>query len=142
MSPQMNGEPREATSADVHATRSQNSDAEQTSQPLPPALNTQGVTKTVVKEESDLAPLFESGAAAEFRTRWDLVQRSFVDDPKKAVQAADELVAQVTRTLTDSFVDQRSEREKRFDQAQPPTTESLRIALRQYRAFFERLLSL
>jgi hypothetical protein len=71
-----------------------------------------------------------------------LVQRSFVDDPKKAVHAADELVAQVTKTLADSFARQRSDLEKNFDQAGSPTTESLRIALRQYRAFFERLLSL
>jgi hypothetical protein len=142
MSPQINGEPREAASTEESVATSQNPDTPAASRPLPPALNVEGVTKTLVKEESDLAPLFASGAAADFRARWDLVQRSFVDDPKRAVHAADELVNQVTRTVTESFSQQRSELEKSFAQAQSPTTESLRIALRQYRAFFERLLSL
>jgi hypothetical protein len=142
MSPQMNGEPREAASADVKATRAQPSDAEPASRPLPPVLNTEAVQKTVVKEDSDLAPLFAAGAATDFRARWDLVQRSFVDDPKRAVHAADELVAHVTRSLTESFARQKSELEKSFDQEESPSTESLRIALRQYRAFFERLLAL
>jgi hypothetical protein len=138
----MNGEPREAPTTDPRATPLRINDAGPASQPLPPVLNTQGITRSSVKEESGLAPLFAAGAAADFRARWDLVQRSFVDDPKRAVHAADELVAQVTTTLAESFANQKSELEKSFDQAQAPTTESLRIALRQYRAFFERLLSL
>jgi hypothetical protein len=142
MSPQLNGEPREAASTGARATTPENSDAAEASAHLPPALNTEGVTKTPVKGESDLAPLFASGATADFRARWDLVQRSFVDDPKRAVHAADELVEQVTRTLTESFAHQRAELEKSFAQTQAPNTESLHIALRQYRAFFERLLSL
>ena len=146
MSPQMNGEPREAAPDDVPATRLQGSDVEQASRPLPPVLNTEAVVNTKgvrnVKEESGLAPLFPSSTAVDFRSRWDLVQRSFVDDPKKAVHAADELVAEVTKALTESFRTQRSELEKGFEQAESTTTESLRIALRQYRAFFERLLSL
>ena len=142
MSPQMNGEPRETAPTEVPSTRLQNADADHGSRPLPPVLNTQAVVNTSFKEETDLAPLFESGAESDFRARWDLVQRSFVDDPKQAVQAADALVAQVTRTLTDSFAHQRSGLEKSFDQAESPSTESLRIALRQYRAFFDRLLSL
>jgi hypothetical protein len=138
----MNGEPRETAPTEVAKTRLHDTDAEQANRPLPPVLNTQAVVMTRVEAETDLAPLFESGAEADFRARWDLVQRSFVDDPRKAVEAADELVAQVTRTLTDSFAHQRSDLEKSFDQAESPSTEGLRIALRQYRAFFERLLSL
>ena len=141
MSPQMNGEPREIERTEVQSTRLRDADVDPGSQPLPPVLSTQSV-KSTVKEDTDLAPLFESGAAADFRARWDLVQRGFVDDPKLAVRSADELVAQVTKSLTDSFAHQRSDLEKSFDQAESPTTEGLRIALRQYRAFFERLLSL
>jgi hypothetical protein len=58
------------------------------------------------------------------------------------VHAADELVAQVTQSLTETFANQRSELEEGLDQTEAPTTENLRIALRQYRSFFERLLSI
>ena len=111
--------------------------------PLLQAINTDGVSQTrMTREEAKLAPLFTQEAAIDFRSRWDLVQRSFVDDPREAVHAADELVEQVTQSLAQTFAQQRSELEKRLDQAESPTTENLRIALRHYRSFFERLLSI
>ena len=145
MSPQMNGEPRDETlsisdlpSAPINPP----SILHEADQPLLQAINTDGVTKTTTKDDARLAPLFTQEAATDLRACWDTVQKSFVDDPGKAVHAADELVAQVTRRLTESFANQRSELEKRLDPAEAPTTENLRIALRQYRSFFERLLSI
>jgi hypothetical protein len=146
MSPQMNGEPREgalSTSDQAGAPISPPSAMHEADRPLLQAINTDGVSQTrVPKEEANLAPLFTQAAATNFRARWDLVQRSFVDDPREAVHAADELVVQVTQTLTETFAKQRSELEKSLDQAESPSTENLRIALRQYRSFFERLLSI
>jgi hypothetical protein len=145
MSPQMNGEPRDETLSisDLPSTPiSPPSVTQEADQPLLQAINTDGVTKTTIKDEAKLAPLFTHEAATDLRARWDTVQKSFVDDPGKAVHAADELVAQVTRTLAETFASQRSELEKGLDQAEAPTTENLRIALRQYRSFFERLLSI
>ena len=143
MSPQMNGEPREEESspsaADAMVPPTALSQADRS---LPQVINTDRVSKTTVKEERPLAPLFTEDSASAFRTRWDLVQKGFVDDPKAAVHAADELVAHVTKSLTETFANQRSDLEKRFNDAQEPTTENLRIALRQYRSFFERLLSI
>src|SRR4051812_43627800 len=55
-----------------------------------------------------LAELFPQDAAAQFRSRWDAVQIGFVDDPKQAVKQADELVAQVMKSLAESFARQRS----------------------------------
>ena len=78
----------------------------------------------------------------DFRSRWDVVQRGFVDDPQAAVRAGDELVSRVIKSLAETFANQRSELEKGLDQSDAPTTENLRIALRQYRSFFERLLSI
>lgn len=140
----MNGEPRDATSTTAdHVTLKPPAISEPRDQPLLEAINTKGVSQTtVVKEEAALAPLFTQDAAADFRSRWDTVQKSFVDDPKDAVQAADELVAEVTKSLAETFANQRSELEMGLDQAETPTTENLRIALRQYRSFFERLLSI
>jgi hypothetical protein len=146
MSPQMNGEPREEvinTSPPASARATQTSVAHEGDQPLLPAIDTSGVTQTTVaKDDAKPAPLFTQEAALDFRSRWDLVQRSFVDDPREAVHAADELVAQVTENLAQTFASQRSALEKGLDQAEAPSTENLRIALRQYRSFFDRLLSI
>jgi hypothetical protein len=94
------------------------------------------------KEQSTLVPLFTDDAAKAFRSRWDDVQRGFVDDPRKAVQAGDELVAQVIKSLAESFSEQRSAVEGELNQADRSSTEDLRLALRRYRSFFERLLAI
>ncbi|HEX3949858.1 MAG TPA: hypothetical protein VHW95_08415 [Steroidobacteraceae bacterium] len=141
----MNGEPREEAlgASDQSRAPRQASVAHEGEQPLLPAIDTDGLTQTSrTKEDASLAPLFTPDAALDFRSRWDLVQRSFVDDPKEAVHAADELVAQVTENLAQTFAKHRSALEKGLDQAERPTTENLRLALRQYRSFFERLLSI
>ncbi|HEY2532514.1 MAG TPA: hypothetical protein VGJ20_32040 [Xanthobacteraceae bacterium] len=142
----MNGEPREeALSTSEHARAPINppSAMHEADRPLLQAINTDGVSQTkVTRDEATLAPLFTQEIAADFRVRWDLVQRSFVDDPREAVHAADELVAQVTQSLAETFAKQRSELETGLGQAESRTTENLRIALRQYRSFFERLLSI
>jgi hypothetical protein len=145
MSPQMNGEPRDGTSSttDLPITPiSPPSAMHEADLPLLRAINIDGVTRTTIRDGAQLAPLFTQEAATDYRARWDAVQKSFVDDPGKAVHAADELVAQVTQSVTETFADQRVELEKGLDQAGAPTTENLRIALRQYRSFFERLLSI
>ena len=97
--------------------------------------------KQSLKEESTLAPLFTDEAAKAFRSRWDDVQRGFVDDPQEAVQAGDELVAQVIKSLAESFYEQRSALDGELNQADQSSTENLRLALRRYRSFFERLLA-
>src|SRR5436309_10923013 len=57
----------------------------------------------VRSEDEQLAPLFSPDVAKEFRSRWDAVQSSFVDDPKQAVRQGDELVAQVMKSLAETF---------------------------------------
>jgi hypothetical protein len=141
----MNGEPREAPlSTSEHPSPPSNTPPMHEADELPPqAIDAHGVRETTVtKEGAKLAPLFTEEAALAFRSRWDMVQRSFVDDPKEAVHAADELVAQVTDALAQSFANQRSGLETDLHQAGTRTTENLRIALRQYRSYFERLLSI
>ena len=92
--------------------------------------------------DEKLAPLFTPEAANEFRTRWDQVQFSFVDDPKRAVREGDELVAQVMRSLAQSFSQERTRLEQDLGHTDAGSTENLRMALRRYRSFFQRLLSL
>jgi hypothetical protein len=92
--------------------------------------------------DKQLAPMFVPDAANEFRTRWTAIQASFVDDPKQAVRQADELVAQVMKNLAESFSNERANLEAHLGQKDKVSTEDLRVALRRYRSFFERLLSL
>ncbi|MBA2674962.1 hypothetical protein [Ramlibacter sp.] len=89
-----------------------------------------------------LTALFPTELAQEFRARWDAVQIGFVDDPQRAVQQADELVAQVMKSLAQSFAQQRSEIEAGVRDAGHAATENQRIALQRYRSFFQRLLTL
>jgi hypothetical protein len=93
-------------------------------------------------EEEQLAPLFTHEAAQAFREHWDAVQIGFVDDPTQAVQRADELVAQVMKSLAETFSNERAQLEGQVQQAEQVSTENLRVALRHYRSFFQRLLSL
>ena len=89
-----------------------------------------------------LAALFPPERAQAFREQWNSVQIGFVDDPRGAVQQADELVAQVMKSLAERFASQRAGVEADLGQNQQASTENMRVALRSYRSFFERLLSL
>jgi hypothetical protein len=89
-----------------------------------------------------LAALFQGPMADEFRHRWDAIQIGFVDDPRAAVRNADELVAQVMRSLAETFSNQRSRIEAAMGEGEKADTEAMRIALQRYRSFFQRLLSL
>ena len=93
-------------------------------------------------EAVTLAPLFLPEVATGFRTRWDAVQSSFVDDPREAVRQGDELVAQVMKSLAETFAGERAKLEGQVDPTDQASTEDLRVALRRYRSFFQRLLSL
>ncbi|HEY6483361.1 MAG TPA: hypothetical protein VIY54_07525 [Steroidobacteraceae bacterium] len=70
------------------------------------------------------------------------MQSGFVDDPRQAVQQGDELVAQVMQNLAESFAHERQKLEGQLGQTGEAATETLRVALRRYRSFFERLLAM
>jgi hypothetical protein len=113
------------------------------SQPMPERRAADGDGRAAPLQDKELAALFDEGAAHGFRTRWDEIQSSFVDDPRAAVKQADELVAQVMKNLAETFARERSELEQAIGQdAGTSSTEGLRVALRRYRSFFQRLLSL
>ena len=86
-------------------------------------------------------PLFPENEAATFRTRWTEIQAAFVDEPRRAVEQGDALVADVIKRLASSFADERSKLEGQWGRGDDVSTEDLRVALQRYRAFFDRLLS-
>jgi hypothetical protein len=65
-----------------------------------------------------------------------------VDDPQGSVQKADALVSQVMERLAQVFADERGGLERQWARGRDASTEDLRVALRRYRAFFDRLLSM
>ncbi|PYJ25226.1 MAG: hypothetical protein DME91_04970 [Verrucomicrobia bacterium] len=94
--------------------------------------------------ESDKAArsLFPEGEANDFRKRWTEIQAGFVDEPRRAVDRADTLVAEAMKRLANSFAKARSELEGQWGRGDKVSTEDLRVALQHYRAFFERLLNM
>ena len=89
-----------------------------------------------------LEPLFADGVDRDFRNRWRDIQTGFVDEPRSAVEQADQLVAQLMQRLAQSFSEQRSNLEKQWEASEKVSTEALRVAFTRYRSFFERLLSI
>jgi hypothetical protein len=88
------------------------------------------------------AALFPDNEVAGLRSRWDSIQTSFVDEPRKAVQEADNLVAGAMKRLAEVFADERKKLEAQWDRGDSVSTEDLRVALQRYRSFFTRLLSI
>jgi hypothetical protein len=86
--------------------------------------------------------LFPEDEGRGFHTRWDSIQTGFVDEPRAAVEQADALVGEMLRRLTDVFGNERGRLEDQWKRGENVSTEDLRVALKRYRSFFERLLSI
>jgi hypothetical protein len=98
-----------------------------------------GGAEELAPRAEELAPLFSAENAADYRARWDVVQRGFVDDPVRAVRDGDALLSEVISTLARTFADERASLQ--LSRKTEASTEVLRRALQRHRAFFERLLS-
>jgi sRNA-binding protein len=79
---------------------------------------------------------------SEFRTRWSRVQELFVEDPRRSLEQAGANVQDVIRELGASFARERSDLERRMAGGDSVSTEELRVALRRYKSFFDRILTL
>ena len=86
-------------------------------------------------------PLFHADEVDELRNNWTDIQAGFVDEPRKAVEDADRLVALTMKRLAEMFAEEREGLERQWDRGDQVSTEDLRLALRRYRSFFDRLLS-
>jgi hypothetical protein len=92
-------------------------------------------------QDRGATPLFPNNELDGLRTRWKEIQINFVDEPRKAVEQADGLVASAMKRLAEVFSDERSNLEKQWDRGDEVSTEDLRVAFQRYRTFFDRLLS-
>ncbi len=120
--------------------------ASRTSSDQPPLQDAQ--TEQPAAARSDLgvgdqphAPLLEDHELQSIHVRWKDIQAEFVDEPRKAVQDADALVAELMQRLAQMFASEREQLESRWAGGDDVSTEDLRHGLRRYRSFFERLLA-
>jgi hypothetical protein len=91
--------------------------------------------------EQPVSALFDKAAADDFRGRWQRVQLRFVDDPRGAADQARALVDDVLDVLHEGLNNQRGALDN-WQSGQPDDTEQLRVAIRRYRDFLDRMLGL
>jgi hypothetical protein len=100
-----------------------------------------GTTGSNEASQDEQGPLLPEEQSERFVTRWREIQAGFVDEPRESVAQADALVADLMQRLAAGFSDEREQLEAQWDRGDDVSTEDLRVALRRYRAFFDRLLS-
>src|SRR2546430_5722582 len=61
----------------------------------------------LIREEHDSTPLFPNNELENLRNRWKEVQTAFVDEPRRAVEQADGLVASAIKRLAEVFAEDR-----------------------------------
>jgi hypothetical protein len=94
-----------------------------------------------MEPDDGMGPLLAQDMVQELRSRWDRIQTAFVDEPRDAVKQADELVAQAIKGLAENFAAARNRLEEQWDRGDDVSTEDLRVALKKYRIFFNKLLA-
>jgi hypothetical protein len=126
----------ELTTADL----AQGTRAVETAGPKPVA-SERVATEMNRPDNQSATPLFPNNELDNLRGRWKDIQVAFVDEPRKAVEQADGLVASAMKRLAEVFAEERSNLEKQWDRGDNVSTEDLRVAFQRYRTFFDRLLS-
>jgi hypothetical protein len=82
-------------------------------------------------EDQRASPLFEISESETFRSRWKGIQSQFVDEPRRSVEQADQLVAATMKRLAEIFASERENLEREWDRGEDISTEDLRIALQR-----------
>lgn len=124
------------TTADLSGASAASSSAEDASM----AERARG-TEAEAPDDERPEPLLANEETDSFQSRWKEIQVRFVDDPRDSVKDADGLVAELMQRLAGSFSEERNRLEAEWERGGDVSTEELRVALRHYRSFFNRLLS-
>ena len=85
-------------------------------------------------------PYLPEQTSSQASERWQRIQSEFVDDPRRSVTQAHELVGELTQRIVDAFAKERSDLERQWSNGDSVSTEDMRVCLQRYRAFFSRLL--
>ncbi|MEU7902445.1 hypothetical protein [Actinoplanes sp. NPDC049118] len=84
---------------------------------------------------------WEEAASEQFRAEWHEIKAQFVDDPVAALTRAHDLLTEAVHELTESMLAERDDLDPLRGSA-TPDTESMRMAMRGYREFLDRILAL
>jgi hypothetical protein len=84
------------------------------------------------------AQLLEDHEMQRVLGQWKGIQAEFVDGPRKAVQDADALVAELMQSLARTFATAREQLESQWAAGGDVSTEDLRQSLRRYRSLFDQ----
>ncbi|CAN5123991.1 hypothetical protein BH20ACT24_BH20ACT24_07990 [soil metagenome] len=135
------------TTADLAASADRVDEAERIDQSATEAPERVDQAATEAPDREDATPqggpptLLPPEERESLTSRWEAVQTAFVDEPRRSVTEADQLVADVMSRLADTFAQERSRLEALWDRGDEVSTEDLRVALQRYREFFQRLLT-
>ncbi|HTK35612.1 MAG TPA: hypothetical protein VL358_10060 [Caulobacteraceae bacterium] len=134
--PDESGEPTLSTADLAQAGRAQERASEERAIQERP-----GEDRSFQTEQAEGGPLFPGADAEAMRRHWTEIQAAFVDEPRRAVEQADGLVAEAIKKLAEMFTAERDRLESQWDRGDDVNTEELRQALQRYRSFFTRLLA-
>lgn len=92
--------------------------------------------------ETDMEPeasFFDREESEKFNQQWMEIQGKFVDEPRVAVQKADDLISDMIKQITTMFDKELDTLETQWNQGDEVSTEDLRMTFQHYRTFFHRL---
>jgi len=110
--------------------------------PIEPQSEVPQIARASTQTAAEPTSLLPTDETHTFRSHWDTIQTSFVDEPRQSVEQADGLVAEVMQRLAELFAEERGKLEGQWSRGDDVSTEDLRLALQRYRSFFDRLLSM
>jgi hypothetical protein len=91
-------------------------------------------------EETTIA-IWDQDVAERYRDAWRDIQAHFVDEPEAALAEAQERIAEAVQALADALLAEQVSLDPHED-SEHPDTEALRVAMRGYKDFLERVLAL
>ena len=106
----------------------------------PPSISEEVIRDVPKMPALDSATSFFNREESEnFKKQWMEIQGKFVDEPRVAVQKADELISDMIKQITTMFDKELDTLETQWNQGDKVSTEDLRLTLQHYRSFFHRL---
>ncbi len=91
--------------------------------------------------ELELTPAGFMVEPSELRRRWEAVQASFVDDPRRAVEQADGMVSAAVAALQAHIEQRREDLAETWRGGEQASTDTLLTAFQRYRDLFDGVLS-
>lgn len=108
---------------------------------VPPSRSVETEKRPGSMDQGEGEALLKGSDASRFHDRWVAIQAAFVDEPRKAVKDAQQLLEEVFQALNSAFSKGRDDLEAQWERSGEASTEDLRQAVRRYKVLFERLLA-